>query len=93
MDEAEVISVITRYLTATSTQCGTEIAMVPESLSRHSFGWSFVYQSQTFLDTNDFSQMLVGQGPVVILRDGRILQGGSLDANAEAVLRRFNIAT
>lgn len=93
MDQQTVTKIITRYLTAKSADCDTQLAVVPETIHQHSFGWSFIYQSQIFLETNDFLQMLVGQGPVVILRDGRILEGGSLDSDAEAVFRRLNIAS
>ena len=92
MDEPAVTKIITKYLTAKSADCGTQLAIVPNTLRQHLFGWSFTYQSKSFLETDDFLQMLVGQGPVVALRDGRIFEGGSLDSDADAVLRRFNIA-
>jgi ribosomal protein L7/L12 len=38
----------------------------------------FIYQSKKFVETGDFGQMLVGQGPVLISReDGRVFETGS----------------
>jgi len=40
--------------------------------------FAFVYQSKKFVETGSFTEMLVGQGPVLISRvDGRVFETGS----------------
>ncbi|MGY8711935.1 YrhB domain-containing protein [Bradyrhizobium sp. 18BD] len=33
------------------------------------YGWVFFYQSREFLDTGDFSEVLVGNAPIIVDRD------------------------
>jgi hypothetical protein len=51
-------------------------------------GWLFYWNSAAYLDGGDWTTSLVGQGPIIILRDGAVLEGGSADQPID-VLRRY----
>jgi len=68
-----------------------ELAIFPDSLRQIAEGWVFSYQSLKFIETGDVWHSLVGHGPVVILDDGRILEGGSLHHDHIAVLRHYGV--
>jgi len=91
MEQYDVKKIIEQYLADMNDNIESKIVLVEDSLERLLFGWSFIYQSEKYLKTDDFLEMLVGHGPVVILNDGRILEGGSVDLDAEAALRRFGV--
>ncbi len=67
---------------------GTALSMVPNTSKRLSQGWAFYYQSKAYVETGDWHQSLVGHGPVVLRDDGKIIEGGSLDHDPEALLTR-----
>lgn len=88
MDQSEAYIEAQSFVRAKETRLNVELDVVPQSLARIPTGWVFHYQSRSYLETRELSQMLVGQGPVVMLDDGRILEGGSVDVGADDVLRR-----
>jgi hypothetical protein len=91
MDRTTAMTIITSFLEIKSRDSGMPLCLAPESVTEHLFGWSFGYQSRAFLETDDFLNVLVGHGPIVVLNDGRILEGGSLHRDAAAVLRSHGI--
>jgi hypothetical protein len=63
-----------------------------EQTQEKSYGWVFFYQSRGYAENGDPSAMLIGNGPVVVLRrDGSVHQFGSA-LPAPEILRRFEIA-
>jgi hypothetical protein len=54
-------------------------------------GWAFYWNSRAFLASRDLNHSLVGHGPLIVLDDGRILEGGSAES-PEDVLYRFGLA-
>ena len=50
--------------------------------------WVFHYNSADYVETGAFETQLVGQGPILILDDGSILEGGSAERPYD-VLERF----
>lgn len=40
--------------------------LLDEETSTQSFGWVFFYTSKEFLETGDFSYMLVGNAPIIV---------------------------
>ena len=93
MDEAEAQAIFNRFLASKTDEVGIALAVTPKGTQRLANGWAFTYQSRSFIETGDFSQMLVGQGPVIVLDDGRIAEGGSLDTTPQDVLRRHGQQT
>ena len=68
---------------------GLPLAAVKSAALRLSQGWAFSYQSRSYVESGDFRESLVGHGPVVILDDGRVLEGGSLDGrDPERIIAR-----
>lgn len=44
------------------------------------YGWVFSYSSKKFLETNNFSYHLIGNGPILVLkRDGSIVELGTAE--------------
>lgn len=74
------------WLSGQEAIVGEPLAEIPEASERLSAGWAFFYQSRRYVETRDVAAMLVGHGPVVVCDDGRIIEGGSLDRDAEAML-------
>ncbi|MCJ2188529.1 YrhB domain-containing protein [Novosphingobium beihaiensis] len=87
MDQKVAASAFRNFLLHKQTEIGEPLAPV-SSAQRLSSGWSFFYQSQAYIASGDFGEMLVGQGPVIICDDGRIIEGGSLNHDPEALLAR-----
>ena len=76
------------FLARKQTALGEELGRVPIPAERLSAGWAFYYQSSAYLETGNFGDQLVGQGPVVIKDDGTVIEGGSLDWQPEKLLSR-----
>lgn len=76
------------FLAEKAAQVGEPLSMLSEVTQRLSRGWAFYYQSSEYIQTGDFTRLLVGHGPVVICDDGQIVEGGSLDRDPEALLTR-----
>jgi len=88
MDERSATIAFERFLHGKQAKMGEALARVPREAQRLSAGWAFFYQSEAFVATGDVSAMLAGHGPVVICDDGRVIEGGSLDHDPEALLAR-----
>jgi hypothetical protein len=88
MDETNANAAFEAFLLRKEKETGEPLSRVPMPPQRLSAGWAFYYQSRAYLETKDFRAMLVGQGPVVIRDDGRIIEGGSLDRHPESLLTR-----
>jgi hypothetical protein len=89
MDEAAATAIFEHFLSEKEKSIHQPLAIVAKETQRIPKGWAFVYQSKSYVETGNFSDMLVGQGPVIVLDDGRILEGGSLHPHPEDVLRQF----
>lgn len=47
-------------------------------VQEHDFGWVYIYNSQAFVETGDFSHSLVGNAPVIVERlDGKLYTTGT----------------
>lgn len=68
------------------------IIILDEVTIKRPYGWIFFYQSQKFLETGNFSEMLVGNGPIVIEKaNGTIHSLGSGYYKLEDEIREFEI--
>ncbi|WP_370288178.1 YrhB domain-containing protein [Siccirubricoccus soli] len=74
-------------------EIGVALAAVPNGTQRLDNGWAFHYQSRSYVKTRAFSEMLAGHGPVVVLDNGRVLEGCSLDRTPSDVLQRYGEPT
>ena len=88
MNEEEALAKFEAYLAEREEETSLALGRTAEGPDRLSRGWAFFYQSREFLETGNVSDQLVGHGPVLVLDDGRIVEGGSLDWPPEAFLKR-----
>lgn len=54
-----------------------DVAIMDEHTREEDFGWVFFYESKTYLQTGDFRHRLVGNGPLIVDRAGRVHQAGT----------------
>ncbi|PDT09645.1 hypothetical protein CO670_31560 [Rhizobium sp. J15] len=54
-------------------------------------GWVFYFNTQKWAETRLFEHAIIGQGPTIVLADGRLLDGGSAES-VDMVLRRFGVS-
>ena len=88
MTETEARRMADEFLRAKEAAIGIPLAEIPDSFIRFEAGWTFDYQGRAWVEHGDMGATLVGHGPVVILDDGRLLAGGSLDFSPMDVVRR-----
>jgi len=86
MEEAEAQAIFEKFLRRKEVEVGCSLAQMPGSSQRLSKGWALYYQSSAYVDGRQNEDLLVGHGPVVISDDGRLIEGGSLDRDAETLL-------
>lgn len=86
-NDASPVDAFASFLRSKEQELGEPLCLSsgPERLTR---GWAFWYQSRAFVQTAAIDQMLVGNGPVVVADNGRVLEGGSLDRDPEEILAR-----
>lgn len=88
MNEQDARFAFGLFLARKEIDLGEGLAVTTASPLRLSRGWAFTYQARKYLETGKLSDMLVGQGPVVICDSGEIIEGTSLDLDPEALLPR-----
>ena len=54
-------------------------------------GWVFHFNTQKWLETRRFEDQIIGPGPIIVLADGRLLEGGSWES-FDTVLKRFGVS-
>lgn len=87
-NEASPVRAFDAFLILKEREIGEPLSALPAGPKRLSAGWAFFYQSRAYVETGAFEKMLVGHGPVVVIDDGRIIEGGSLDRDPEKMLSR-----
>ncbi|MEL6813642.1 MAG: YrhB domain-containing protein [Cyanobacteria bacterium J06598_3] len=63
--KTEAQHLIEQYIASHYEQC----ALMPECTQAFSFGWAFFYQSKKYIHTREFTDQLVGQGPLLFNQD------------------------
>jgi hypothetical protein len=56
---------------------GTPLSLIDHATRQIEAGWVFYWNSTQYLETEDPRHSLIGQGPLIVLDDGAILEGGS----------------
>jgi len=54
-------------------------------------GWVFHFNTQQWVKTKRFEDQIIGPGPIIVLADGRLLEGGSWES-VDMVLKRFGVS-
>ena len=66
-------------------------AIILEEVTIHKhYGWVFFYQSERFLKTDNFSDMLVGNAPILVMKaNGDVIVLGPTADTTEELIERF----
>ena len=66
------------YVDAQSRETGLELAILDDYTLEYDFGWVFFYNTRAFLLSNDDTDSLVGNAPVIIDKgDGSLYETGT----------------
>jgi len=84
-DEAR--SIAREYLDALRSP--VEVVILDEHTREEAFGWVFFYQSAAYLESNEVSDMLAGNAPLVVLRDSGELHVTGTALPVESYMERF----
>ena len=77
MARDEAAAIAERFLNDRYQDPDDHLVVLADAAVEKPYGWVFFYQSRRYLDTRDFLHRLVGNGPVVVLRDGTVHTLGS----------------
>lgn len=66
-----------------------EFVILDEHTREESFGWVFFYQSADYLESGEFTDRLVGNAPLVVLRDSGEVHVTGTALPIEKYLERF----
>ena len=73
MDLNSAKAMVSKLINSGYNEPGDELVIVDEDTIEKDYGWIFFYTSRTFLETGNISDMVVGNGPIVVEKaDGRI---------------------
>jgi len=91
MDGWAARKIFDAFLIDMEKRVGLPLAVFEDTIEQIPGGWVFRYQGREWVksqDMSDLSGFLVGHGPVVVLDNGVVLQGGSLDRDPSDIIRR-----
>lgn len=57
---------VCQYLSRQEQEIGEALQLIDSETIEQSFGWIFFYNSKHYLETGDFSNMLVGNAPLIV---------------------------
>jgi hypothetical protein len=87
---AEAKKRATEYLTVLF-ESADEAVILDDLTVEDDFGWVFFYQSRAYTKTGDPSQMLVGNAPIIVDREGALHETGT-SAPVEEYIRAYRAA-
>jgi hypothetical protein len=94
MGKSEALEIMHRFLKDAETRMEAELVPLAIGSAEELVdpeGWVFYYNTQKFVETERFEYLIVGQGPTIVLADGRLLAGGSAES-VDMVLERFGVS-
>jgi len=66
------------------------VVIIDSATIHKNYGWVFFYQSERFLKTDNFSDMLVGNAPIIVMRvKGDVIVLGPTAYTIEEAIERF----
>ncbi|MBS0297364.1 MAG: hypothetical protein JSR45_13725 [Proteobacteria bacterium] len=65
----------------------TPLAIREDAIRRIDQGWVFYWNTREAVTTRDIAKGLVGQGPLLVLDNGRVLEGGSAERPDDVLYR------
>lgn len=78
MNREQAKAIVEKALNEQSHGSPDRLVVLDDATVEKSYGWVFFYESEMFLKTGELSHMLVGNAPILILKeDGRIITLGT----------------
>jgi immunity protein 35 of polymorphic toxin system len=68
VNREEAHRLISEWLIGLSTQANIALELIDQQTIETEFGWVFFYTSRRFKETEDFSDALAGNAPVIVDR-------------------------
>ena len=66
------------YLTDIEKELGMPLLLVEDEVVESNIAYAFFYNSKSYLETNDLSSCLAGNGPIIVMRNtGKVIEGGT----------------
>jgi hypothetical protein len=90
MDHDDALALAQQTVDRNERRAGVPLGIANEATKRIEQGWVFYWNTKSFLASKDPYDMLIGQGPLIVLDDGRVLEGGSAE-QPDDVLYRFGL--
>ena len=76
----EAKSIGYQYLAKLEIELGISLNLIDSETIEKPFGWVFFYNSKKYLETQSFSDMIVGNAPILISRkDGAMHETGTAE--------------
>ena|SRR5438309_510488 len=88
MNEQEAEQIAHEYIQSILEDVSMPIEILEDQTIEKPYGWIFFYQSKRYLDTKAITDMLVGNGPILVEKSGKAILLPSAIPPDEA-LRRY----
>ena len=66
-----------------------EIVILHGHVKERPYGWFFVYNTRSSVETGDILKGLLGNGAILVLKDGSLVEQFSSGFSVEEAIRRF----
>lgn len=70
LEEAKALAI--KHVRATCADKAVDLAVLDRCTVVKSYGWELRVNSRAYAETNDFLEMLVGHGPVIVRHNGKV---------------------
>lgn len=98
----EAISLVEDYLKKSETEMNNfgsarpgyvnsniKLVIMTDQIQEYEFGWVFLYNSEKYLKTKDFNDMLVGNAPLIVDRNKREIIVTGTAHNADYYINNY----
>lgn len=88
ISKADALATLANYLAMEYPEYGPGGIAINDDVIERDYGWFFTYTSAKFRRTKDLRHILIGAGPVLVLRkDGKIVEFSSAFSKEYALAR------
>jgi hypothetical protein len=87
MNQPEAAQIALKYIESIREDPKLEVQILEEHTIKKPYGWIFFYQSKKYLHSDSITDVLVGNGPVLVLETGTIVQFPTAIPIDEAIRR------
>jgi GH43 family beta-xylosidase len=83
LEEAKALAI--KHVREASADKAIELVVLEHPITVKSYGWVLCVNSRAYAETDDFREMLVGHGPVIVRHNGKVHVLGSAEASVEGI--------